>query len=74
MRMRREHSRPRLLVSVCVYDMPREALRTILSAAAPYQKDVAEDGYDEHDASRGGVIEGFGQPLGADGGTATARA
>ena len=38
--------RPRLSVILCVYDMPREAPRTILSAAVPYQKDVTADDYE----------------------------
>jgi hypothetical protein len=37
---RRGPSRPRLSVIICIYDMPREAPRTILSAGLPYQKDV----------------------------------
>lgn len=41
-----EHVRPRLSVIVCVYDMPREAPRTILSAAVPYQKDVVDSDYE----------------------------
>lgn len=37
---------PRLSVIVCIYDMPREAPRTIVSTAVPYQKDVAEGDYE----------------------------
>lgn len=39
-------TRPRLSVIVCIYDMPREAPRTILSAAAPYQRDIADGDYE----------------------------
>jgi hypothetical protein len=38
--------RPRLSVIVCIYNMVREAPRTILSAAAPYQKGVDPDDYE----------------------------
>jgi glycosyltransferase involved in cell wall biosynthesis len=37
-------SRPRLSVIICTYNMAREAPRTILSAASPYQKNI--DPYD----------------------------
>lgn len=37
---------PRLSVIICIYDMPREAPRTILSAARPYQKGVRADDYE----------------------------
>jgi glycosyltransferase involved in cell wall biosynthesis len=37
---------PRLSVIVCIYNMVREAPRTILSAAIPYQKGVEPDDYE----------------------------
>jgi glycosyltransferase involved in cell wall biosynthesis len=37
---------PLLSVIVCVYDMAREAPRTIVSAAAPYQQGVTEGDYE----------------------------
>ncbi len=37
---------PRLSVIICVYDMPREAPRTILSAGVPYQQGIAADDYE----------------------------
>jgi glycosyltransferase involved in cell wall biosynthesis len=37
---------PRLSVIICVYDMPREAPRTILSASLPYQKHVLADDFE----------------------------
>jgi glycosyltransferase involved in cell wall biosynthesis len=39
-------SQPRLSVIICVYNMTREAPRTILSAAYPYQKDVSPAAYE----------------------------
>jgi len=39
-------SAPRLSVIVCVYDMPREAPRTLLSAGLPYQKDVRPEDFE----------------------------
>jgi hypothetical protein len=39
-------SRRRLSVIICVYNMPREAPRTILSAGLPYQKDVRAADYE----------------------------
>jgi hypothetical protein len=39
-------ARRRLSVIICVYDMPREAPRTILSAGLPYQKDVTVSDYE----------------------------
>ena len=38
--------RPRLSVIICIYDMPREAPRTILSAGLPYQKDITAADYE----------------------------
>lgn len=53
-------SRPRLSVIVCVYDMAREAPRTLLSAGIPYQRDVQENDYEVI------VVEnGSPHPLGA---------
>jgi glycosyltransferase involved in cell wall biosynthesis len=52
-------NRPRLSVIVCLYDMTREAPRTLLSAGLPYQRDVAESDYEVI------VVEnGSKQPLG----------
>ena len=42
----RDCRRPKLSVIICVYDMSREAPRTILSAGEPYQKDVLEGEYE----------------------------
>jgi hypothetical protein len=39
-------ARRRLSVIICIYDMPREAPRTILSAGLPYQKDVTAADYE----------------------------
>lgn len=39
-------ARRRLSVIICVYNMPREAPRTILSAGLPYQKDVTAADYE----------------------------
>jgi hypothetical protein len=38
--------RPKLSVIIVIYDMPREAPRTILSAGIPYQKGVAATDYE----------------------------
>jgi glycosyltransferase involved in cell wall biosynthesis len=39
-------ARPKLSVIICIYNMVREAPRTILSAAVPYQKDVSPGDYE----------------------------
>lgn len=39
-------TQPRLSVIICVYDMAREAPRTLLSAGVPYQRDVRESDYE----------------------------
>jgi glycosyltransferase involved in cell wall biosynthesis len=41
-----KRGRPKLSVIICIYDMPREAPRTILSAGVPYQKDVDAGDYE----------------------------
>jgi hypothetical protein len=43
---RKAWGRRRLSVIICVYNMPREAPRTILSAGVPYQKDVTAADYE----------------------------
>ncbi|MFC3322107.1 glycosyltransferase family A protein [Mesorhizobium cantuariense] len=41
-----QQRRPFLSVIICIYDMEREAPRTILSACCPYQKNVSPDDYE----------------------------
>jgi len=39
-------AQPKLSVIICTYNMPREAARTLLSAVAPYQRNVSDQDYE----------------------------